>query len=327
MPTMMEYRRVDSATVHAGLALQCPRCSAAMAAECEPANPRCGECRFTLNLQEGIWLALPYERSQYYAQFVADYEQIRAAEGRGSRDADYYLALPYRDLSGRNQGQWTIRARTYDYLAKHILPRIQAEAGAEARILDVGAGNGWLSYRLAQKGFRPVAIDLLVNDQDGLGAAKHYRPHLPEMFPRFQAESTRFPFGAAQFDAVIYNASFHYAESYGETLAEALRCLRIGGMIVVADSPWYSRECSGEQMLAERRVAFLGRFGTPSNSIRSLEFLTDERLAKLEQSLGLQWERHAPFYGLRWAMRPWIARWHGRREPARFRIYTARKTA
>ena len=172
-----------------------------------------------------------------------------------------------------------------------------------------------------------MAVDLLINDQDGLGAAKHYQQQLPEMFPRVQAESTRLPFASEQFDAVIFNASFHYAESYQSSLREAMRCLKHGGLIVIADSPWYSQTSSGERMLAERHAAFLKRFGTPSNSIPSLEFLTDARLNDLEQALSLRLERHVPFYGLKWAMRPWIARVRGRREPARFRIYTARKAA
>ena len=174
-------------------------------------------------------------------------------------------------------------------------------------------------------GFQPVAVDLLVNDQDGLGAAKHYSGRLHTMFPRFQAESTHLPFASCQFDLVIFNASFHYAESYTATLLEALRCLKPGGTIVVADSPWYSTRTSGEQMLAERQAAFLRSFGTPSNSIPSQEFLTDASLEALETRHGLQWRRHTPFYGVRWTLRPWIARLRGRREPARFRIYTARK--
>ena len=34
-------------------------------------------------------------------RFLEDYSRIRQAEGRGSDDPAYYLALPYRDLSGR----------------------------------------------------------------------------------------------------------------------------------------------------------------------------------------------------------------------------------
>jgi len=151
-----------------------------------------------------------------------------------------------------------------------------------------------LSFRLAQKAFSPVAIDLLVNDHDGLGAATNYENHLPEMFPHFQAESTKLPFTDGQFDAAIFNASFHYAESYENCLREALRCLKKGGLIIIADSPWYSQEKSGERMLAERRTTFLNRFGTLSNSIPSLEFLTDDRLARLELAFGIRWNRHTP---------------------------------
>ena len=329
MPSVMEHPNASCDKTTSDLMSKCPRCGGLLEARREQQEKTliCDGCRLPVLLREGIWLALPEDRAEQYSQFIRDYEMIRAAEGRGGQNVDYYLALPYKDLSGKNQGQWTIRARTFSYLAKQIVPKIQAEAGANARVLDVGAGNGWMSYRLSQTGLRPVAVDLLINDQDGLGAAKYYQEYLLKMFPRVQAESTRLPFASAQFDAVFFNASFHYAVSYEASLQEALRCLRNSGTIVVADSPWYSKESSGEQMIAERQAAFLKRFGTPSNSIRSLEFLTDERLTNLEHKLGIRWERHTPFYGFRWAMRPWIARWHRRREPSRFQIYTARKSA
>ena len=329
MINIMEHPTTIGDISNGDLILRCPRCGGSLKIRQDRRGKSliCGRCSLPLVLHDGIWLALPEERAEYYSRFISDYEMIRAAEGRGGQDADYYLGLPYTDVCGKNQTQWAIRARTYSYLAKHILPKIQAAAGGNARVLDVGAGNGWMSYRLSQMGFRPVAVDLLINHQDGLGAAKHYQKYLPKMFPRVQAESTCLPFEAAQFDAVIFNASFHYAESYKTSLQEVLRCLKNGGTIVVADSPWYSKESNGEQMVAERQTAFLKRFGTPSNSIHSLEFLTDGRLGDLEQSLGIRWERHTPFYGIRWGMRPWIARWNHRREPSCFRIYTARKNA
>ena len=40
-----------------------------------------------------------------------------------------------------------------------------------------------MSYRLSQMGFHPVAVDLLINDQDGLGAATHFEKQLPSLFP------------------------------------------------------------------------------------------------------------------------------------------------
>ncbi|MGC2111296.1 MAG: class I SAM-dependent methyltransferase [Candidatus Korobacteraceae bacterium] len=248
---------------------------------------------------------------------------VRTAEGRGSDSDDYYLALPYRDLSGHNQSQWTIRARTFEYFERRILPPLEASQACPLTILDLGAGNGWMSYRLALRGHRPCAVDLLTNDSDGLAAADHYREQLPDLFPRFQAELDCLPFEDSRFDLAVFNASFHYSEDYVQTLGEAIRCVRPGGSIVIADTAWYRREESGQQMIAERQNAFTHRHGLPSNAIKSQEYLTDQRLASLASACGIRWDVYSPSYGLRWAMRPWIAKLKGKREPSRFRIHVA----
>jgi SAM-dependent methyltransferase len=304
--------------VHLGPRLRCPRCKA---------NIRglgCTFCEFRMRVKNGILHALPPERSAHYAQFMKDYERIREAEGRGSKGEDFYLKLPYQDVSGINDAQWRIRARSYDHLMKHVLKRKLHERG---RILDLGAGNGWMSFRLAFAGYRPIAVDLLTNDRDGLGAASHYRTRLPGLFPRVQAELASLPFQDEQFDAVIFNASFHYSENYFVTLREALRCVRSGGLVIISDTPWYSREESGRQMVTERHAAFFQRYGTASDSVMSLEYLTDERLRMLEEQLDIRWTVHAPYYGLKWATRPLLAKMRRRREPSSFRIYVAEKSS
>jgi ubiquinone/menaquinone biosynthesis C-methylase UbiE len=275
-------------------------------------------------LSNGIVHALPSERFAHYARFIEDYERIRVAEGRGSEGEDFYLGLPYKDVSGRNSNQWQIRARSYDYLIKHVL---KPNPYGGCRILDLGAGNGWMSFCLVLAGYCPFAVDLLINDRDGLGAAVHYQKHLPKLFPRFQAEIACLPFQNEQFDTVIFNASFHYSEDYTATLREAFRCVRSGGMVIIIDTPWYSCEESGSQMISERRAIFSQRYGTTSDAINSLEYLTNERLRVLEEQLSIQWDIHSPQYGFKWAMRPLMAKLRRKREPSRFRIYLARKDA
>jgi SAM-dependent methyltransferase len=318
----------DNAVAEIGL--QCPQCRR----DVEPTGSistnssdgrgfRCPACLFHMVHQHGIWKALLPGRESYVECFISEYQAIRSAEGRGSKNSEYYLELPYRDLSGRNSAQWTVRAHTYRYIERKLLRALEANRRSGLKILDLGAGNGWLSYRLALRGHQAVAVDLLMNDEDGLGAARHFQSAVPAMFPRFQAELDCLPFAGRQFDVAIFNASFHYSQNYTRTLGEALRCLKPGGTVIIADTAWYRRDESGQRMLSERRQAFLASYGFASDSLPSLEYLTDERLHDLEKRFGLRWKVYSPFYGFRWAARPWAAKLKGQREPSQFRIYIA----
>jgi SAM-dependent methyltransferase len=273
-----------------------------------------------------ILCALTPDRELHFRQFIQDYEKVRAEEGRGSSSADYYQALPFRDLTGRNVWQWRIRARTFLHMEKLILPEIERAYPQGCDLLDIGAGNCWLSFRLALRGHRPVAVDLLTSEADGLGAAKHYSRQVPGAFPRFQAEMDHLPFASEQFDVVIFNASFHYSVDYERTLTEALRCLRRPGHVIIADSPFYLRDESGRTMLEERREMFQQRFGFRSDSIESREYLTPRTLDKLAATFSLRWTVLKPWYGIGWALRPLKAHLFRRREPAKFYLLWAEVT-
>lgn len=283
----------------------------------------CSRCGFIISRVAGIYRALTPERQEYFSRFISDYEKVREKEGRGSTSAEYYLALPFQDVSGHNQWQWSIRARTFNYLQRRVLPQLEAKRPDGADVLDIGAGNCWLSYRLAIRGHHPVAVDLIDNDADGLGAACHYLARLRSGFPRVTAEMDRLPFASSQFDAVFFNASLHYSTNYLTTLSEAMRCLKRPGHVLIMDSPFYRRQHSGEQMVKEKRQEFQRRFGFSSDSIASEEFLTRERLSDISRHLGLKFQIRKPWYGVQWSLRPWKARLRGKREPAKFYLFWA----
>jgi SAM-dependent methyltransferase len=270
---------------------------------------------------EGILRAVIPERRKFYDRFLVEYPRIRKAEGRGSRDPACYLALPYRDLTGSHAGQWAIRGKTYRYFEKRVLP--QFETARPLDILDLGAGNGWMSYRLARRKHHPVAVDILTDPLDGLGAARHFHAALEEEFPLVEAEFDRLPFVDAQFDLAIFNSSIHYSTHYLHTLNEARRCLRPSGRVVILDSPIYKKYSHGDLMRSERHREFEARYGTRSDSIPSVEFLHLAALEELADTLHLRWEIYKPWYGWKWALRPWKARLRRQRPPSRFWILVA----
>ena len=253
-------------------------------------------------------------------QFLNDYGKIRQAEGRGSDDAAYYLALPYRDLTGKNSAQWEIRAKSYDYLAHKVLPTIESKLKRPLDVLDLGAGNGWLSYRLALRQHHPVALDIFGDSSDGLGSARHY----PLKFPLIEADFDHLPFPSLGFDLAIYNSSIHYSADYVRTLTEARRVLRPGGTIIIMDSPVYRRREDGLRMVSERHENFARQYGFRSDALPSIEFFDEAMLEEIARGLHLEWRVHRPWYGWQWHLRPLKAAVLRRRPPSRFWILEGR---
>ncbi|HXO29447.1 MAG TPA: SAM-dependent methyltransferase, partial [Thermoanaerobaculia bacterium] len=99
-----------------------------------------------------------------------------------------------------------------------------------------------------------------------------------------------------------------------------------GGTVAVLESPIYRDPESGRRMVEERRADFARRHGTRSEALPSHDYLTWEGIHDLGSRLGIRFHAITPWYGWRWATRPWIARLKGRREPSRFAILLAKKS-
>ena len=287
----------------------CPRCKSELE-QTANAGLRCPHDGSIFHKVDGIWRFLLPEREETYARFIRDYETIRRSEGRGSADESYYRTLPFHAAS-----DWKIRAASFNAFVKHLIIPIE-KTGKPVRILDMGAGNGWLSNRLAARGHDVAAIDLTINDFDGLGCFRFYE----STFMPVQAEFDHLPFPDRSVDIILFNASLHYSVDYEQTLRESLRTLGVEGKLVVLDSPVYRDAGSGSSMVREREEQFTKRYGFPSNQLHSENYLTHSRLQELAGKLSLEWKFITPFYSIKWKLRPLFARLFHQREPARFHI-------
>lgn len=257
-------------------------------------------------------------------QFASDYARHRQAEGREYSQSQL-LQLPYVH-SGPLAGQWKVRARTFDAFVQRVLRPMARESAAPLRVLDLGAGNGWLSYRIALEGHRAVALDIRNDTVDGLGAAAPLVRECPDRIACMVAPFEAIPLERASIDLAVFNASLHYATELGAVLEEAARVVRPGGRIVIMDSPFYAREADGAAMVAEKRQFARRQFGERAEALMALafiEFLTRERLA--EAAPELAWRRHRVRYPPSYELRPLRATLTGKRRPSRFDLWTARR--
>ena len=256
-------------------------------------------------------------------RFATDYAAHREAEGRGYAGDDL-LALPY-VRSGPLARQWAVRARSYEAFSTRLIRPLMRTLGRPLDLLDLGAGNGWLSYRVALGGHSATALDIRSDQVDGLGASEPFLQRTGRMQVAV-APFEAIPAPDASYDVAVFNASLHYAIDLGDVLAEAARVVRSGGRLAILDSPFYRRETDGLAMMAEKTADANRRFGTRAEALMALpfiEFLTRDRLSAASEPLGLVWRRSRVFYPLWYELRPIEAKLRGARAPSRFDLWTA----
>ena len=213
-----------------------------------------------------------------------------------------------------------MRARSYEAFVRHLL----LPAKRPLRILDIGAGNGWLCHRVARLGHEAIALDVREDDIDGLGAARQLLDENPDLFARLAASFDELPLPPDQFDITLFNASLHYATDLRRVLSEARRVTKSGGTLAILDSPFYANEQQGDAMVAEKRAHGESRFGTRAPILLSqnfIEYLTRERLAAASPEIS--WTRRRVHYPFWYEMRPVLARLKRARPPSRFDLWTA----
>lgn len=258
---------------------------------------------------------LPHRRADV-DEFLNYYGQVRKAESWGSPQTEYYQELPFRDITDRYPSLWKVRSKTYRAFIDDLK---SAYPNSSANILDVGAGNCWLSYRLAQQGYNVTAADINLDSTDGLSVAQKLMQNGSARFRCVRSEFDFLPFPERSFDVIVFNASLHYSSDPVRTVQRTLPLLTTQGTIYILDSPLYHHSESGETMVRERIAYYHLRFGIqpPAKPVQS--YLTFRQIEEIRTFANVTTQE--PNYGFFWRMRPWLAFLFQRREPARFLLF------
>jgi SAM-dependent methyltransferase len=224
----------------------CPLCGGPLALYGE--TLRCPVHRVAFPRHAGGFLDLrPPDLRAAGDQFAAEYRAARLAEGLEPLTPEEARDLPEGSPPGYPRLYWQVRRESWAAL-RELLRR----QPSSLTVADLGAGVPWLSHRLAAMGHRVVAVDLSPDADFGLGAARHF-PGVAEYGGTVERErfselgAGRFlpvlgsleqpPLAPCAFDAVICNASLHYAADLPAAVARIARALRPGASLIVMDTP------------------------------------------------------------------------------------------
>jgi SAM-dependent methyltransferase len=293
----------------------CPNCAAPL----DPAL-RCPNCGHAYAQRDGIYRFLMPEREQDLIGFLGQYRSVRARDGYRSHSAEYYRSLPDVPPGDPQAAIWRLRAATYRNLARRAqLGLVPANRGLA--VLDLGAGNGWLSNRLGALGHTCLAVEWLDDEADGLGAARHY----PTTFARLQADFDHLPLTPGQFDLVVYNASLHYSRDIGASLRHGASMLRQGGRLAILDSPTFRTTASAERMVAAQSKHHAESAALPLASRPGQGYLLANEVRRAGLHLGFELHYWPTRGNLGWALRRQWAGLKLRREPASFGLWLGSK--
>ena len=215
--------------------LGCPYCQAGLRPVRDNAAAiQCLACGRQFSLAGGIPRLVRHEDAARLERLSQEYRQARLDEGFGSLGRDQVLALPYGRPPGYPPLYWQVRRQSFCALMG-VLAREGLAPGA-GPVADLGAGIGWLSYRLAELGYRVAAIDASLDETFGLGMARATFSSLANLLP-VQGDLEHPPLHAGQFGAVVLNASLHYAQDLEGAVYRAAQALRPGGRLFILDTP------------------------------------------------------------------------------------------
>ncbi|HMD36051.1 MAG TPA: class I SAM-dependent methyltransferase [Vicinamibacterales bacterium] len=303
----------------------CPECSVDLV-DADARVCGCDRCGNEYAHEDGLWSFLTPARRALLEPFLRQYRAVRERDRRRRVAGEYYTGLPWVPSDDPHAAEWRIRRESYG----HLLRRTLSTVPEPIRILDLGAGNAWLSHRLAELGHHVVALDVLDDEADGLRAAKHYGIR----FPAIQADYDALPFAPQQFDLVVFNGSLHYAPDPASTLAAAHRMLAPAGTLAVMDSPMFVRDGDGRAMAAgmESRLASLLRGTLPPGADGADRFiqpgpgyLTFAAIDASAQSLGLRAEFIPSRGSIGWRLRRRLGGLRLGRPPAVFGVWIAKE--
>jgi protein-L-isoaspartate O-methyltransferase len=184
--------------------------------------------------------------------FEEYYIVARMRENRIYTDEQTAL-LPEIAIGHPHHKEWLIRKRSCQKLIRYL----QSEKKMQ-HILEVGCGNGWLSFQLSKiPESRVIGLDINLTELKQAERVFNKSSKLKFVYGGFLSGILK----EFAFDVIVFAASLQYFQSLPGLLNFSLQQLNQGGEIHIIDSPFYlSADIPAAR---ERSIVYYTRLGLP----------------------------------------------------------------
>jgi ubiquinone/menaquinone biosynthesis C-methylase UbiE len=190
-----------------------------------------------------------FQKSQKRNQsFEKNYIALRTQEQRVYSD-DVVKQLPKISSTHPLKNEWRIRKRSTEKLKEHLLSSPQSK-----KILEVGCGNGWLSYHLSNlPGKEVIGLDLNETELRQAVSVFGEQKNLSFIYADIFTLTL-----LSKFDTIILASSVQYFEDLHALILKLFDLLTDDGEIHIIDSPFY--KLSELQSARSRTEAYFSKF-------------------------------------------------------------------
>jgi SAM-dependent methyltransferase len=213
--------------------LRCPQCGTAP----EPGLTLCKGCGRSIVAVGGCLDLLDDQGREAADRFATQYTALRRQEGWIGLDGQ-------EDPEGGEPRLWRGRVDSVSRAATELSS--QWTGGGRPVVVDIGSGGGWAARYFPDADV--IAIDLV--------DTRNCPGHL-----NVRADMRSLPLRDSTIDVAFYAASLHYAP-VSDSIKEAARVLRGGGLLIAVDSPMYS-DRRGQEQAEARSAAYYAQTGFP----------------------------------------------------------------
>ncbi|HWI91441.1 MAG TPA: class I SAM-dependent methyltransferase [Flavisolibacter sp.] len=161
-------------------------------------------------------------------EFEQLYFDLRIQEKRMYTD-DEVMWLPDVNSDHIHRNEWKIRKTSCQRLTRYL-----ANKKKPLKILEVGCGNGWLSYHLSQiPNSNVVGLDVNFFELQQASRVFAATPNLRFVYSDLNEVQND------KFDIIVFAASIQYFRSFSDIIQSALNRLNTAGEVHIIDSHFY----------------------------------------------------------------------------------------